>query len=661
MFRDCCTGPSADKRGSMSLRLKYLFLLATVFGGSFLIISINKISETRYFLNNDASMDYLPDLLRTSVFNQSYTIKTEGCTIPALNYLGEEVRNLVQYPENIKPCPNSSLALLANNKTHIWVRNENKEYYNFTSDKMFECCYKSFSRPVYIQDITATNVDNRVKYSECKKFTNIIDVDDEFVKIECNVDNVKLYEQYFVFTPKKKLSSSNSNQNNSTAYNVIVMGIDAVSRLNFYRTMPNTLSFLKENGAIELLGYNKVGDNTFPNLIPMLMGLPVEALNITCIPHEGSHFDNCPFLWEYFKQAGYYTAFGEDSSSLGTFNYAQGGFIGTPTDYYLHTFINEAERNVGLNKDFNSLLCMNDKYFYKVLLDYIENLTLTLKSKKLFGFFWEVTMSHDYLNYPMIMDHDYTNLLKRLQTTGYLDDTILILVSDHGIRWGKIRSTNQGRLEERLPFVYILTPPTFRNKYRLAHKNLKMNSHRLTTPYDIHATLLDLINLEQIENRMIELRSDQSYGTNNGISLFLPVPTNRTCAVANIDDHWCSCHKGKKISPTSEIALELAGHLVQELNSLVQDHSQCARLKLVETVGITEMEVSSPEHDFEWKEYMVVVRTEPGYGVFEGTLRNSSDVWSLAGSVSRINLYGTQSHCVNNYILKLYCYCIKHT
>lgn len=656
MRRRAAVEGNAEKISSKSVRLRYLFFLATIFGGIFLILTINRISEIVY-LNNDASSDHFRLKTLASSFSESYTIRTKGCTIPALKHLGEEVKNLVKYPKELKPCPKISLALLASNRTHIWVEDENKEHYNITSDSNFVCCYRSFYRPLYIQDITAMYIDDRVSYSMCKRFSNIIEVADDFVKVECTVDEVKVYEQYFVFTLKKELP--NEIPLNKTAYNVIVMGIDAVSRLNFYRTMPKTLSFLKENGAIELLGYNKVGDNTFPNLVPMLMGLSEQKLNTTCTPNQRSSFDNCPFIWEYFKQAGYNTAFGEDSASLGTFNYEQAGFIGVPTDYYLHTFIHEAERNVGVNQDFNSLLCMNEKYFYAVLLDYIKSLSLTLKSNKLFGFFWEVTMSHDYLNYPMVMDSDYANFFKSLHASGYLNDTIVFLVSDHGIRWGEIRSTNQGRLEERLPFVYILTPSQFREKYHRAYRNLKMNRHRLTTPYDLHATLFDLINLEQIENRMIGIRSNQSNNyKNKGISLFLPIPVNRTCASAYIDDHWCSCHKGKKLSAKSIEALEIGGRLVQELNLMLRDYGQCARLKLAEVVEVSEMEVSSPEKDFEWKEYMAVIRTEPGGALFEGTLRNNSEVWSLAGTVSRLNLYGSQSRCIHNYLHKLYCYCI---
>ena len=511
-----------------------------------------------------------------------------------------------------------------------------------------------------MKDITLFNNDDRVQYSDCKYFFQFIEVSDEFVCVDCEYKKNKIYQQYYLFAQNKQsLLQSSELSDNKTSYNVIVMGVDAVSRLNFHRTMPNTLATLKKKGAVELLGYNKVGDNTFPNLIPMLMGKSEKELKFSCIPNEKSTFDNCPFIWEWFKEAGYYTAFGEDSSSLGTFNYEKAGFIRAPTDYYVHTFFNEAENNVGNNKDLNSFLCMNDKYFFSVLLKYIENLISAVKSSKIFGFFWEVTMSHDFANYPMVMDNYYNDFFNNLDNNGYLDDTIIILVSDHGIRWGELRSTNQGRLEERLPFVYILTPEKFREKYDIAFNNLQLNSKRLTTPYDLHYTLLDLIDLNRIQNSVINIRNNESPSDSKGYSLFLPIPENRTCAQAHIDDHWCSCHKGHSLSVTNEKSLHIAEKLVQSINMLLIRYRQCAQLKVMELLEITELEVSSPEDDkIEWREYMVVIKTTPGYGMFEGTLRYDGHKWSLSGTVSRLNLYGNQSRCIHDYLLKLYCYCL---
>lgn len=39
---------------------------------------------------------------------------------------------------------------------------------------------------------------------------------------------------------------------------VLVLGIDSVSRINFYRTMPQTAKYVNEMGWFELYGYNKV-------------------------------------------------------------------------------------------------------------------------------------------------------------------------------------------------------------------------------------------------------------------------------------------------------------------------------------------------------------------------------------------------------------------
>ncbi|VVC99870.1 unnamed protein product [Leptidea sinapis] len=591
--------------------------------------------------------------------NTNFTIKTKGCTIPELQPFDKSIRKFVEMPRNVKLCENYNSSLLKSNRTHILIDYGNLIYFNISSSANVTCCYKSFYRPVSVADVFADDVDERVAYSDCFEFVDSIEISDEFVKVSCVYEFIIFYEQFFAFTPKKyPQTNDGGDERNNPKFNVIMMGIDAVSRLNFHRTMPKTLAYLKKKEAIELYGYNKVGDNTFPNLIPMLLGIRESDLKRTCWPDRKSTFDNCPFIWNSFKDVGYYTAFGEDSASLGTFNYEKFGFIRNPTDYYLHTFITEAEIYSGNNKDYNSYICMGNKYFYDVLLEYIESLTRALRSSKLFAFFWEVTMSHDFLNYPMLMDASYERFLKQLDLSGYLDNTILIMLSDHGIRWGDIRFTKQGRLEERLPLIQVLLPPTFATTYPAAFENIEINRHRLTTPFDIHATLIDLTNLESINNSNIRSRSLAPYSGDRGISLFLPIPSNRTCKMAEIDDHWCTCNRGNALSVQSSGATQAASYLLSHLNALIASNSQCAKLTLVNIVEITEMLVGTPyDKEIGWQEFLVVIRTAPGDGVFEGTVRQVNNEWSLSGSISRLNLYGDQSHCEHNYQLKLYCYC----
>lgn len=638
-------------------RSRYLLLVTLIFGGSFFLFFLNNYtSEITYYR-------------KESIFNQHndefFDINTEGCIIPAMKPLDESIIEFVEYPKELPPCPNSNYPLTEHNYTHLWINKNNETllHYKIKNQEHLTCCYKSFYRPKAVKDVYSHNIDDRIVYNKCVRFSDVIKVlSDEFVAIECFYGEKTVYKQYYIFAPKKKIilhDKAVEIPENKSAYNVIILGIDNVSRMNFHRTMPKTLHYLLDNGAIELMGYNKVGDNSYPNLVALLLGHDAVEVKQICQPFDYVPFDECPFLWHWYKEAGYYTAFGEDISSLGTFNYLSDGFVRIPTDYYMHPFLYEAEKKVGTNKQLNSKVCMSDKYSYKVLLDYVERLTVTLNHSKMFAFFWEITMSHDYLNYPMVMDDNYLEFLKRLEVNKYLDKSIFIVMSDHGMRWGSIRSTKQGRLEELLPFVFILTPPSFKNTYRDAFTNLMINSRRLTTPFDMHETLLDLIDLDKIKDKKIALRTKESYATERGISLFLPVPKNRTCKAAGISDHWCSCHISKQISPLKPKVKEAANQLVSQINHSLKDHPRCANLSQVDILSASKMvTVTKDKTDKDWTEYLVVVKTEPGDGVFEATLRNTNGNWSLKGTASRLNLYGNQSWCVDKAHLKLYCFCI---
>jgi hypothetical protein len=92
--------------------------------------------------------------------------------------------------------------------------------------------------------------------------------------------------------------------------------------------------------AISLLGYNKVGDNTFPNVMPVLTGLAEDELRDACPWPSARHkLDPCPFIWKQFAERGYRTACGEDATWMTSFNYAKTGFVNVPTDYYSRPFL----------------------------------------------------------------------------------------------------------------------------------------------------------------------------------------------------------------------------------------------------------------------------------------------------------------------------------
>ncbi|KAL1124314.1 hypothetical protein AAG570_002082 [Ranatra chinensis] len=441
---------------------------------------------------------------------------------------------------------------------------------------------------------------------------------------------------------------------------VLVVGVDAVSRLNFYRQMPETAAFLKELGAFEMLGYNKVEDNTFPNLVPVLTGLTEAELKATCWPSTSSVFDDCPFLWKRYSEAGFLTAYGEDASWMGTFNYMKNGFHKQPTDFYLQIFNHVAEKEAGHEKRLNANLCVGKRLNLDMLLGGVASFALGSLGAPFFGFFWGGSLSHDFLNLPRLGDKSHLKMLQLFKDQGLLERTVFVLMSDHGIRWGGIRETYQGYLEERLPFLFLVLPQWFREEFPTAVSYLRLNGRRLTTPFDLHETLKDLVDLKGLRKNEIKKRMQSD--TPGGRSLFLPISDERNCTSARIADNWCTCHQSEPLSANSSGAVQAARALVGRLNALLDGHRECARLDVGSVISarleVPTSHLSAPKETIPVKDYTVTVRTRPGGGLFEATVRRDPGGYKVVGTVSRINTYGDQSACIAHYKLKLYCFCL---
>ena len=74
-----------------------------------------------------------------------------------------------------------------------------------------------------------------------------------------------LYRNYHAFPQintdamrrKAQFWAKNQTSNRSQVPNVVIIGIDSTSRLNFIRQMPKTKKLLENLGAIQFLGFTK--------------------------------------------------------------------------------------------------------------------------------------------------------------------------------------------------------------------------------------------------------------------------------------------------------------------------------------------------------------------------------------------------------------------
>ena len=70
---------------------------------------------------------------------------------------------------------------------------------------------------------------------------------------------------------------------------------------------------------------------------------------------------------------------------------------------------------------------------------------------------------------------------------------------------------------------------------------MRRNARRLVTPYDVHATLEDLLDLSQLEQRVVKERAEllgRQKHLPRGVSMFLVAPETRSCDAAGIEPHW---------------------------------------------------------------------------------------------------------------------------
>jgi hypothetical protein len=203
----------------------------------------------------------------------------------------------------------------------------------------------------------------------------------------------------------------------------------------------------------------------------------------------------------------------------------------------------------------------------------------------------------------------------------------------------------------------------------MAH-NLKTNSRRLSTPFDLHATFQHLLHF------------NQSQTDPRGNSFLMEIPKDRTCAEAGVEPHWCSCLQWQKVSFSDRMTQQAATELVKAINSLSLKHrDKCAELHLhnissaARFVATNELLHFKKTLDFDGRQpdlsddmkatdilYQISITTLPNYGTYEGTVTHHTSIDKFTVSyrqISRTNRYGNQPHCVQRQHphLRPFCFC----
>ena len=348
------------------------------------------------------------------------------------------------------------------------------------------------------------------------------------------------------------------------------------------------------------------------------------------------------------------------------FNYVKKGFRYKPTSYYSRPLWvrKYSTRTQNPNR------CQRGRPIYKTSFDnvklFLQRMNEDQNSNKPYFFLNFLTeYTHDDFVVPSFIDKKFKEMIENFEKLGYLDNTLLFVFSDHGSRLASYAyKTETGAAEKNLPFVSMRLPKKLWNtRY---HLNAEMNKNKLVTAFDLYQTLRQFYHINanysnELDEQQFKL-NDKNIRQLRGISLFEEIPINRSCSDAFIPDMYCSCYKETIIKEddffmSSNSSFNIVSNfLLENVNKLTKDvRKKCLQFKFDKFQRLSQSNL----HDV----YKFVFILTPGNAWFQTVLKinrnakNLKEIFTIYDHVVRISPYGNQSHCIDDSVLRNFCYC----
>lgn len=204
-----------------------------------------------------------------------------------------------------------------------------------------------------------------------------------------------------------------------------------------------------------------------------------------------------------------------------------------------------------------------------------------------------------------------------------------------------------GKLEVRAPFLYILVPDWFRERYPLGYNYLEDNAKKLTSHFDLHGTLHAILRKEFFPTYLVY---------NRGVSLFHPNRDDRSCEDAGVPVSYCLCGSGEPVNKQDPTIQKIANISLQEINKLVSTSKNCSKLSLKEIGDSRYFNV--PNGKQTTSIYLVVFQTSPGNSFFLSTVSCviCTTDFRLDDKIQRLGA-PKQPSCTEDKLVSPYCYC----
>ena len=438
-------------------------------------------------------------------------------------------------------------------------------------------------------------------------------------------------------------------------YNVAILIIDALSQQNLIRSLPNTINYLESKGGMLFRGFNKVGHNSYPNVMAMVAG-EIGGPNPPSAPEGGGIYlldkERQAIIQTVYTRHGYTSLHMEDLEIYGTFaRDKEIGLSKPPTDlYYRGPYMAMWKMHLlnSLVGTWDCYACVQDELLHVQEFGVISDFMETYSDVPNIMFVHLAQYSHNDVNMAKLYDHDLQSMIQTLVEHGALKRTYLMICGDHGFQRGEdpFLMTDQGKTENNLPAFYLLPPENLINEEREMHANLVKNSQRLTSFWDVNQMLRQILSMSLGENTSTLFPNYEGHGAS-----LLSHVGDRTCQEAEIPEAYCECQDGVK-DLSAEQAKELAIALVLDINNFLACFTFCHKLNLDKVVGGSVKilgKIISVRVQFDVK----------GERKFEGRFSYSLAEEELTeGKAVRLDLYEPTSGCVPRNLAHIKPFCI---
>lgn len=312
--------------------------------------------------------------------------------------------------------------------------------------------------------------------------------------------------------------------------NLLVLMIDPISRPMFDQMLPKTRDFLERTNFTSFDNYTVIGDNSGPNQAAMYAGRALSQRD-DIASHRQESFS---WIWDELGAAGYVTYKAEDGCIRNT------NMVSSTKPNTTHGSAIQEMMCV----DFNRPNCVGGKSAPEHLTGNAAQFVneYSRRGKKWAAFASFIDSHEETSILSLTLDDPIESFLSNMRSSQAraFDDSLILVVSDHGFHYGSFLQTREGKQERARPVLFMKPP---RQYHGLDHTN-KM---KWTTPYDVHKTLRDIMLTETLDE------SQRSRITSRGLSLLKPLPHSRTeCSSSDdIPKRYCDLLKAR--NPNEEL------------------------------------------------------------------------------------------------------------